>query len=339
MVAKQKVLEYLKEVAGSIPAIKVPAETAFKKLPFFLQDNYSLRYITLMGRRFVLAAVKGGALEVTPNQLATHGKQLRDSLEAEVAFEFRELPAFIRQRLVQKGIAFIVPGTQMFLPFMMMDVRSKTRNVVHAIGNVEGPLSLPAQLILLYHLQRKSLADQTLGKLSGQFKYSAMTLSRAVVELTKRGICDAQREGVRKYLRFTGYGQNLWRKALPFLRSPVVGTKAVLFEKHNTARYLHAGITGLSDYTSLADDPIPTIALTEKEWKIALKNSGITELPYLDEQCVRVEIWGYDAKLLIEPGKTAVDRLSLYLSCKDNHDERVQIALENLQESVQWSKE
>jgi hypothetical protein len=47
-----------------------------------------------------------------------------------------------------------------------------------------------------------------------------------------------------------------------------------------------------------------------------------------------VEVWRYDPRLL---SKTeTVDKLSLYLSLKDNEDERVQIELENLMNEIQW---
>jgi len=48
----------------------------------------------------------------------------------------------------------------------------------------------------------------------------------------------------------------------------------------------------------------------------------------------RIEIWKYDPKLLSHTG--TVDKLSLYLSLKDNDDERVQIELDNLLNDIQW---
>jgi len=291
-----------------------------------------------MGHRFAVANAKG-KVEIKPGQIAAHADLLRKTQENDTAFVFPALPAYLRQRLVQKGVAFIVPGIHLFLPFMAMDFRTRTRTTLYAQGDAEGPLSMPAQMVVLYHLQRQHIGEHTLGQLSKQFNYSAMTLSRVLAELTRREICEVQRDGVRKRLRFVAVGRGLWQKTLPYFQSPVVATKTVRIDKNIKAHFLHAGITALSDYTMLADDPVPAVAIFTPNWRRALKEGTITERSCLEDLGTKVEVWGYDPKLLVEMGNTAVDRLSLYLSCKNNQDERVQGALEKLLEDVQWSKD
>ena len=334
---QQKLIEYLKEVAGDVPKIESLPDTTLKRIPFFLRDNYTLELITIMGHRFVVANAKG-KVEIKPGQIVAHADLLRKTQENDIAFVFPLLPAYLRQRLVQKGVAFIVPGIHLFLPFMAMDFRTRTRTTIYAQGDAEGPLSMPSQMVVLYHLQRQPLGEHTLGQLSKQFNYSAMTLSRVIAELTRREICEAQRDGVRKHLRFVAAGRGLWQKVSPYFQSPVMATKMARIDKNMKAHFLHAGITALSEYTMLADDPVPAVAIFNPDWRRALKESKITDLPYPDETGACVEVWGYDPKLLAEPGSSTVDRLSLYLSCKDNQDERVQSALEKLLEDVQWSK-
>jgi hypothetical protein len=49
---------------------------------------------------------------------------------------------------------------------------------------------------------------------------------------------------------------------------------------------------------------------------------------------VEIEVWSYDPRVLLD-GPT-VDRLSLFLSLRDDPDERVQQALQEMMRSFSW---
>jgi len=274
--------EYLKNITGTVPEISVLTDSTLKKIPFFLRDHYTLQIVTLMGHSFVVATEKN-QITVKPSQFIAHADLLRKTLDTDIAFAFTTLPAYLRQRFVQNGIAFIVPGTQMFLPFMMMDFRSRTRNAVNVAGDAEGRISMPGQMVLLYHLQCEPIENRTLGQLSKQFNYSAMTLSRVLAELAKRGICETHKDGVRKYPKFVASGHDLWEKALPYLQTPITAIETARIDENNIKRFPHAGITALSDYTMLADDPSLTVAIASSDWQRSLKDGSITKLPDQDE--------------------------------------------------------
>jgi DNA-binding MarR family transcriptional regulator len=334
----RQLCDYLNETTGHIPEVIALEEKQIKHLPFFLRDLYDLNIATMINHRFVIAT-QHGRMDVKPSQIITHAELIKKALNLDVAFAFQILPAHIRQRLVQKGVAFIVPGTHMFLPFLMMDFRTRTRKTTIEQVDNPGPLSMPAQVIVLYHIERGSLNARTLGELSKQFNYSAMTLSRVHTELTQRGLCQTLRDGVRKRLQFTKTGRDLWQLAFPCLQSPVLDRKTARIDKKEVARFPYAGISAISDYTDLSDNDSPTVALTSSDWRKAIESGGIFELPGQDESGIQVELWGYDPMLLIEKDVPSVDRLSLYLSCKETLDERIQKALESLLEEVSWLKE
>jgi DNA-binding MarR family transcriptional regulator len=338
MINNIKLVQYIKDISGSIPEIKPLDSSVLKRLPFFIKDTYALHLITLLNHQFVLATSKG-PLEITPGQLEMQANLIRQSANEDVAFEFQMLPAFLRQRLVQKSIAFIVPGTHLFLPFMIMDFRSKTRNITYQINNEPGSLSMPAQLVLLYNLQCSNIDNMTSGDLSTRFNYSPMTLSRVFTEMTQKGLCEINRDGVKKRIKFMKRGLALWETARPYLQSPIITTKIIAHDNTIQVPHYNAGMTALSEYTSLADDPTPTVALFKQDWHSLLKSNHIIEQPYEDEQSIRVEIWGYNPTILVNHDGKSVDRLSLYLTCNESKDERVQTALEELLENIQWSKE
>jgi hypothetical protein len=52
-----------------------------------------------------------------------------------------------------------------------------------------------------------------------------------------------------------------------------------------------------------------------------------------------IEVWKYEPKILSNEFKinnNAVDPLSLYLSIKNNYDERIEMAMEQLIEKIIW---
>lgn len=61
---------------------------------------------------------------------------------------------------------------------------------------------------------------------------------------------------------------------------------------------------------------------------------GVEELLTVDEADLEVEVWTYKPSLLSEG--PAVDQLSLYLSLRDDTDERVQSALDEMMRGVTW---
>lgn len=64
---------------------------------------------------------------------------------------------------------------------------------------------------------------------------------------------------------------------------------------------------------------------------VAIDKTGIRQSGIITDKeygTCRIEVWKYDPKLLTHTG--TVDKLSLFLSLKDNEDERVKIELDNL---------
>jgi Tfp pilus assembly protein PilO len=58
------------------------------------------------------------------------------------------------------------------------------------------------------------------------------------------------------------------------------------------------------------------------------------ELSVNDLHCNEIQVWSYDPKLFAVAG--VVDRLSLFLSLRDEKDERVEAALEQMMKEMPW---
>jgi hypothetical protein len=75
-------------------------------------------------------------------------------------------------------------------------------------------------------------------------------------------------------------------------------------------------------------------ALSREDWKAIRQKHKIVEVPAQDPDASEVEVWWYPPALFAEDG--FVDRLSLFLSLKDERDERTEAALQEMMEKLKW---
>jgi hypothetical protein len=233
--------------------------------------------------------------------------------------------------MVQKGIPFIVPGNQAFLPSALVDLREYFPKPSAKRGSL---LSPTAQLTVLYHLEREPLNDLPLRDIAQKIHCSAMMLSKVKDELEEAGICEVKRIGRSVTLLFPVSNKDLWDIASQRMGSPVKKTCWVRWISPPGYPALLSGISALSQRTMLADDRLPTYALGPRMLEAWLEKGTLIGCPDSEEAMTKIESWSYEPKILGD--NKAVDPLSLYLSLRETRDERVQQQLEGLLEEIKW---
>ena len=318
---------HLETLSGISPHLQ-PLEVAH--LPLFLRNRFSFYSVELFGRSWCLAQEDESWDTGSPGEYEKQAQILRPHLKAPIVFVLSALPSNARNRMVQKGIPFIVPGTQTFLPGALVDLRERFPK---PIGKGRASLSPTAQLTLLYHLEREPVSGLPLKSIAEKLNCSAMMLSKVKDELEEAGICDVERIGRSMALKFSAANRALWDLAQGRLTSPVKKTRWVQWKTPGYPALL-SGISALSRRTMLADDRLPTYALGPKMLESWLERGTLTGCPDAEQATAKIEVWSYEPKLLGD--NEVVDPLSLYLSLRYNADERVQQQLERLIEEVQW---
>ena len=319
--------EYLKTLLGTEPGLRL---VEVPNLPLFLRERFAFYRTDLFGHPWTMA-IENGAWETgSPGEYEKQANLLRPHFEAPVVFVLDSIDSIARQRMLQKGLPFIVPGTQCYLPGALVDFRERFPR-----KGIQGrdTLSPAAQLVLLYHLQRKRLDGWPLNQIARELRYSTMTLSKVKDELEGAGLCEVQRKGRSVSLRFVSEGRELWDLAKEKLSSPV---RKTLWAQWATPGYpaLRAGISALSEKTMINEDRLPTYALRASMLEGWLRKGTIIRCPDAETANAKMEGWAYEPKLLGD--NLNVDVLSLYLSLRDSHDERVQKELEQLIQGVHW---
>lgn len=316
-----KTLEkYIKETTGFFIHIHPMNEKDLKRLPFFIRKGFSFATSCLAEKEVIFISPELNEVQ-GPKQLQMYVSKIEDVLGLNAILVFDVLDSYMRRQLAQMRAAFVVPGEQLYIPWMFitLDERKnrRLRKVEHFYPST--------QSILIYHLWKLSLNGMNLGEAARHFNYSRMSVSRAMKELETVGICEMHGKWEKK-LEFKGTKREVWNKAKEFMKNPV--RKRVEFMEladHNNL--IVSGINALSRYSNLSEDTHPVFAVSSEHYK------SVRELNQINKYGETVlEVWNYDPMLLGKKG--VADPFSLYLSLKDQDDERVQIALKEMLEAV-----
>jgi len=320
---------YLHETLGIAP--KVRAWAGAGKLPYFLQEAFEVRELKLLDRQ-ILLAIDQRADRPTLANVRGQIDKLRQLAGMPVVYVIRTLASYERKRLIEQKVPFLVPGNQLYLPDLGIDLREYFRKPTAAAQTALSPATQAMLIAVL--LRRPWRAEWQPAEVVGELGYTPMTLSRAVKELTAAGIAMLRTEGRARWLHAERTAAQTWEHARPLLRSPVKRRVWVLPPPKSRPRPLRlAGLSALARFSMLTEPQWPTYAVGQAEWKAATQ-VGFETLPEPIPGAYEWEIWHY-SPALVRDGDT-VDPLSLTLSLQGSQDERVQLALDELKGHFPW---
>ena len=320
---------YLHETLGIVPNVRAWAGAG--KLPYFLQEAFEVRELTLLDRQILLAidqrADRAGLANVRGQM-----DKLRQLAGMPVVYVTRTLASYERKRLIEQKVPFLVPGNQLYLPDLGIDLREYFRKPTLAARTALSPATQAMLIAIL--LRRPWRAEWQPAEVVGELGYTPMTLWRAVKEPTAAGIAALRNEGRVRWLHTERTAAQTWEHARPMLRSPVKRRVWMLPPPKSRPRPLRlAGLSALARFSMLSEPQWPTYAVAQAEWKAATQ-AGFETLPEpLPGACEWV-LWHYSPALVRD--SDAVDPLSLTLSLQGNPDERVQLALDELKGRFPW---
>ena len=290
------------------------------KLPLYMKASDDF-YTGAVDTAKVLFVVQKKNTEQTPADYQKKMELIAKAVPLPVVFVLETVTAYNRDRLIKNRVPFVVPGKQMYLPFLLIDLRE-----MFAPGRMhdEKKLSPVSQCMALYHLLKQPLDGKTSRQIGELLSYSAMSVSRAVRELRAAGIC-REPEKTKDALRFIDDRKALWEKLRAAAQNPVAQVFAV--SRLPNVVWKQSGESALAVYSDLNAPACPVYAISlEDAEKIGRKD----RLPDIGaaETLPRIQLWKYPPALLSDGD--AVDPLSLYLSMREEDDERIQVSLETM---------
>ncbi len=317
---------YLQEVLGV--SLKVKKWSGDVRLPAYLRDQYAFYQTKILEDEAVLMLVKGET-EPSPVALAKHMLKVREKWEHDVIFLNEAASRVDRKRMMERKIPFVIPGNQMYLPILGMDLREHFKKIhTHREG-----FSPSTQVLVLDAIYRRKENSYTPTESAKRFGYSIMTMSRAFDELEQAGIGEYTVRGKERCLQFPEMGKNLWEAALPHLKSPVRKMLYVLGYENKVDTIL-SGFSALAVYTDLAEPENRILAIDHGDRKLILQSPNLEVVNQPEPGAVEIELWSYPPALFARDN--LADRLSLFLSLEAKGDERIEAAKEQLLEEMKW---
>lgn len=296
-------------------------------VPTFLERTYTFFKARIVGRQCILIAARENA--ATPAEIAKHVSLVRSAVGALVIFAAPSLSAHNRSRLIAQGVAFVVPGNQLYIPDLAMDLREYFR--APKPRGAEG-LSPAAQAVFFHYMLRLDEFARTPSAIAERLRYSPMSVGRAFDDLVAVGLAKSEKRGKERHIYFNEDRRELMETARSLLRSPVRSIKHV--RDHRPVGNLKlAGETALAKLTDLTPPRTETFAVVASDWKAIAETLEFIEVDEFEESFT-VETWSYDPAGLSDG--PVVDPLSLYAQFHDNRDERISMAAERLLENVLW---
>ncbi len=317
---------YLNEVLTLQP--KVNKWEGEKSLPLYLRELYAFYNTKLLDTETLLMLAKGED-EQTPATLAKQMLKVREKWHHDLVFVNEAVSSLNRKRMIAQKIPFVIPGNQMYLPMLGVDLREHFKKI-HTTRTRFSPSTQVMILDAIYHPREAAYTPTESAK---QFGYSTMTMTRAFDEFEQAGLGDHTVRGKERCLRFAERGSDLWEVALPFLKSPVKKKFFVLgpIKKHGKVL---SGLSALAEYSNLSEPETTVFAVDLEEWQRVQKKEiqVATNSPGPEE--TGFELWSYSPTRFARNG--FADRLSVYLSFKDSGDERVQSAIKESIKGMKW---
>jgi len=324
--------DYLHETLGIQPASRPWAGAA--KLPYHLRDEFELHELTGAGRT-ILLALNRRKKRRTPSVLRERLDKLKAAASRPVIYVTGDLASYERKRLIEQKVPFMVPGNQLYLPDLGIDLREYFRQPPKE--PIDGFSPATQALLLRALLAQSTQTEWNPAAMARAVGYTVMTVSRAVNELISAGVARLDQRGRTRWLLMDRSPAETWELIRPRLRTPVKrqfwARMPTAFDHKNTPL---AGLSALAHYTQLADPAMPVYAVGVERFRSpSFKNIEETPEP-LPGGC-QLQVWHY-APIPSAKGhdKKAVDPLSLSLSFPENTDERIELALEELKEHFPW---
>ena len=196
--------------------VKVKPWRDSDKLPFYLKDAYDFFETKFMELPYLLMLQKSKE-ELFPGKVIKHQQQLKKQWQGNIVYVHHTMSSYDRKCFIQRGISFIIPGKQMYIPELAMDLREHFQRSSSEVKY----FSRATQALVIYFLVIAKEGYFQPSQLAKELGYTKMTLTRAFDELETSSILEISRKGKERSLFFSADRKNLWERARPFLRSPV----------------------------------------------------------------------------------------------------------------------
>ena len=327
---KDRLVKYVKEILGFDIVIRQLNSNIARKLPLYLKDEYLWYYVFLNNNPclFALTEIHKGI-----SLLDKQFQKVKEITGLPVVAVFDFLEPYNRKRLIEKKIAFIVAEKQLYIPDFAFDMREYSTKSQQRKETLN---PIAQQILLLFLLDRNNrleIESLPLKRLAKLFNTNRMAITRAVRSLKNQNLVEIIGDK-EKTIRFMDAKVGLWKKAREqgILINPVM-KKVFIDELPNNVSPIYTYDNALTEYTDINPARQIYYAIDKSVYQALVKtNVLVNENKYEGNICI--EVWKYNPitiNKLLNENSNVVDPLSLILCYDNTTDERVEMAMEQIE--------
>lgn len=293
------------------------------KLPLAFKGRYYFFDIETNGMHWIAIKPKSDAGLVT---LRKDRAKVQAAAGLNCAIFMDSTTCYIKEKLIEEGIPFVLADKQVYLPFIGFLLTSSGERDIAPVQLI----SYLTQKLILTAIYEK-WDKVTVSEAAVRLGVTKTSVTRCFDEIEYLSIDILDSKGKSRAITVSEDRKQLWEKMQSVLRNPVIARyelrEDLLLDKK-------AGITALCEYSLLSDNDYPTYAITKKE----ITNTGIKKMNRVcrgeEIGCVVLEL-GY---FIDFDNKKIEDPLSVVLSLSDEEkqDERVCISIDEMLEEYVW---
>lgn len=320
-------IQYIQSVFTDVANIE---NANLSNIPIYLFEKFNFTNFELLGNKCILAEYKKKQ-ELFIDTISKDLKQIKRFTSRYPVFVFEGLRLKQRENLISSKIPFVVPETQIYIPYPPISLTE-----VEVRERIETEKFKKSTQVIFAYLLLNEIDTINAHKLSEKLGYSVTTANRALNELVDKGVLLQSSNGTRKKYTIPSK-REYWEQGKQFLFNPV--TNSFLLLKNNVdigdRRLLKSGDTALCEYSDHFDEN----ANYEKHYACFTnyfhelhKHGYPKSIEYSMSSFVYVESLAYNPALLSKDDK--IDAVTLYAQYLDKHDERAEIALDEIMEGI-----
>lgn len=293
------------------------------KLPLVFRGRYIVYKVETNGLHWVALQPRN---DVGLAMLRKDRARLEKIAGLNCAIFFNSTTFYIKEKLIEEGIPFVIKDKQVYLPFigyLLSNANERDISPVHLISYLTQKLIFVA----IYEKWENVTVSEAAVKLG----VTRMSVSRCFDEIEYLNIAVLGMKGKSRAITVPTDIKKLWDDMQKVLRSPVIAR----FELQDDIKLeKKAGISALCEYSMLSDNEYPTYAITKKE----ITDIGIKKMKQVrmgeEVGCVVLELGyfiDYDNKELQDPMSVALSLTEI-----EKQDERINIQVNEMLKEYVW---
>jgi hypothetical protein len=292
-------------------------------LPLYLEKGFSLRRLDLPGTSFILAKPSEKRnLTALRNDI----RQLEKLTRQPCVLCMHNIRSYTREKMISGAIPFIVPGKQLYLPFLGVSLLDRfERNIQKTDG-----ISFAAQKLLLTAIY-EGWREIRLTDAAKAIGYTKVTLMNCFDELQAVGLPLVEKSGKYRMFIWEKDRKSLWDLTYRHFRSPVI-RQYMLIDDVSFEQMKLSGISALCRYTMLSETKPIYYAIDRKADKVLCFDQK-EHVPVDEIPAAVVQVLHYFIDFPKNESR-AIDPLSAILALGENElaDPRVQSSIEEITE-------